>query len=140
MLVKEVMTKKVVTIDTDKINEKITPKTSAILATHIFGNPCSIKDLEEISEDNKLKLVFDSAHGAGSIYKGKKIANFGNGEVFSMSPTKVLTAGEGGLVSTNDDKLAELLKINLLTISIFPSIKGIRVSKFKIFFPITPNF
>ena len=99
------------TIDPLEVIEKITPKTSAIYATHIFGNPCNIKILEEISADHKLKLVFDSAHGAGSIYNGEKIGNFGDGEVFSMSPTKVLTAGEGGIVTTNNDELAEDVKI-----------------------------
>lgn len=99
------------TIDPDKITEKITSKTSAILATHIFGNPCKIKELSEIAEDYKLKLIFDSAHGAGSIYRGKKISNFGDGESFSMSPTKVLTAGEGGLITTNNDLLAEQVRI-----------------------------
>ncbi len=99
------------TLDHEKLQEKITKKTSAILATHIFGNPCDIKALNEIAEDYKLKLIFDSAHGAGSMYQGKSIGNFGNGESFSMSPTKVLTAGEGGLVTTNDKKLAELIRI-----------------------------
>lgn len=99
------------TIDPDKIVEKLTSKTTAILATHIFGNPCDIKALENIAEDHKLKLIFDSAHGAGSIYQGKKISNFGSGESFSMSPTKVLTAGEGGLVTTNNDKLANDIRV-----------------------------
>ncbi len=99
------------TIDPEKVKEKITAKSSAILATHIFGNPCDIAALEEIAEDHKLKLFFDSAHGAGSIYKGKRIGNFGDGESFSMSPTKVLTAGEGGFVATNDDKIAENIRI-----------------------------
>lgn len=99
------------TIDPEKINEKITPKTSGIVATHIFGNPCDIKALEDITQDKKLKLIFDSAHGAGSIYQGKRIGNFGNSESFSLSPTKVLTAGEGGLVTTNDDGIARKIRI-----------------------------
>ncbi len=99
------------TINVEKIIEKITDKTSAILATHIFGNPCNIKPLSEIAEDHHLKLIFDSAHGAGSIYNGTKVSNFGDGESFSMSPTKVLTAGEGGLVTTNNAELAEKVKI-----------------------------
>lgn len=99
------------TIDPEKIQEKVSNKTSAILATHIFGNPCDIKSLNQIADDHNLKLIFDSAHGAGSIYQGKNIGNFGNGESFSMSPTKVLTAGEGGFITTNDIKLAELIMI-----------------------------
>lgn len=99
------------TIDVNKIQEKINNKTSAILATHIFGNPCDIKALTEISDDYKLKLIFDAAHGFGSKFQGKSIGNFGDGESFSMSPTKVLTAGEGGLVTTNNDDLAEKVRI-----------------------------
>jgi dTDP-4-amino-4,6-dideoxygalactose transaminase len=99
------------TIDPSKIIEKITSKTSAIFATHIFGNPCNIRTLNEIAADHKLKIVFDSAHGSGSIYNGKKIGNFGDGEAFSMSPTKVLTAGEGGIITTNNNELAENIRI-----------------------------
>lgn len=99
------------TIDPEKTKEKITSKTSAILATHIFGNPCNNQALKEIADDYKLKLIFDAAHGAGSTYRDEKIGNFGNGESFSMSPTKVLTAGEGGLVTTNDNVLAEGIRI-----------------------------
>jgi len=99
------------TINVEKIQDKINSNTSAILATHIFGNPCDIKALEEIAEDYNLKLIFDSAHGAGSIYRGKKIGNFGDGESFSMSPTKVLTAGEGGFITTSNNRLADSIKI-----------------------------
>lgn len=99
------------TIDPEKVIEQINSNTSGILATHIFGNPCDIKALEKISQENDLKLIFDAAHGAGSIYNGKRIGNFGIGEAFSMSPTKVLTAGEGGIVTTNNDELANKIKI-----------------------------
>jgi len=99
------------TIDPNKVLDKINKKTSAILATHIFGNPCDINKLEEIAADYKLKLIFDTAHGAGSIYHGKRLGNFGDAESFSMSPTKVLTAGEGGLVTTNNDDIAEGIRI-----------------------------
>jgi len=99
------------TIDPEKVKEKITPKTSAILATDVFGNPCDIKKLEDIAQDNKIELIFDSAHGSGSIYHGKKIGCFGKAESFSMSPTKVLTASEGGFITTNDDKLANNVRI-----------------------------
>lgn len=99
------------TIDPNKVLNKINKKTSAILATHIFGNPCDINKLEEIAADYKLKLIFDTAHGAGSIYHSKRLGNFGDAEAFSMSPTKVLTAGEGGLVTTNNDDIAEGIRI-----------------------------
>lgn len=99
------------TIDIDKIQEKINSKTSAVLATHIFGNPCDIKSLEEICDDHNLKLIFDAAHGSGAKYRGMSIGNFGDAESFSMSPTKVLTAGEGGYVTVKDNNLAEKIRI-----------------------------
>ena len=97
-------------IDVDKIEEKITDKTSAILAVHMFGNPCNIDELQEIAGRHNLKLIFDSAHAFGAKYKGKTIGKFGDAEVFSMTPTKVLTAGEGGLVTTNNSEFADLVR------------------------------
>ena len=99
------------TINPDKIQEKVSNKTCAILATHIFGNPCNLDSLESIAQENNINLIFDSAHGAGSLYNGKHIGNFGDAECFSMSPTKVLTAGEGGFISTNNNEIAENIRI-----------------------------
>lgn len=96
-------------IDTNKINELITKDTSAILATHIFGNPCDVVELEKIAEDNNIRLIFDAAHAFGSKVKGKNIGQFGDAEVFSLSPTKLLVAGEGGLVTTKHEYLKNYL-------------------------------
>ena len=98
-------------IDSKKIEDKITDKTSAILATHIFGNPCEINDLERIAKKNNLKLIFDAAHAMGSIYRGKKIGGFGDAEVFSLSATKLLVTGEGGVITTNSDNVAEKFRL-----------------------------
>ncbi len=97
-------------IDASKIEEKITSRTSAIMPVYIFGNPPRIKELTKIAGRNNLKLIFDSAQGFGSKCQGLKAGGFGDVEVFSLSPTKVLTAIEGGLVTTNNDELAEFLR------------------------------
>ena len=98
-------------IDPHSVKKLISKKTGVILATHIFGNPCDIKSLEAITRKYKLKLVFDAAHAFGSEYKGKKVGGFGDVEVFSCSPTKVMTTAEGGLITTNNKKLADFCRI-----------------------------
>jgi dTDP-4-amino-4,6-dideoxygalactose transaminase len=92
------------------IEKKITKATSAILAVHLYGNPCDVAALEAIARRHNLKLVFDAAHAFGSEYRGVPVGSFGNAEVFSLSPTKLLVAGEGGLVTTNDAKLAAAVR------------------------------
>jgi len=98
-------------IDPASIEKLITSKTSAILATHIFGNPCNITALEKIAKKYRLKLIFDAAHGLGSKQGNKKVGVFGDAEVFSCSPTKLLTTGEGGLITTNNKELADFCRI-----------------------------
>jgi dTDP-4-amino-4,6-dideoxygalactose transaminase len=97
-------------IDVKEIEKKITPKTSAIMPVYIFGNPPRMMELAEIAEKHGLKLVFDSAQAFGAEYEGVRAGGFGDCEVFSLSPTKVLTAIEGGLITTNNIKLAEYLR------------------------------
>jgi len=98
-------------IDPKSVENKITRKTSAILAVHIFGNPADADSLSKIAKRNNLKLVFDAAHAFGSCHNGIKVGNFGDVEVFSLSPTKLLISGEGGLVTTENDELAEKIRI-----------------------------
>jgi dTDP-4-amino-4,6-dideoxygalactose transaminase len=98
-------------VDPAAVEKAITPKTSAIIGVHVFGNPCDIKELEAIAAKNRLKLVFDSAHGFGSKYQGGKIGTFGDAEIFSMSPTKLLVTGEGGLVTTKHKDLYEKVRL-----------------------------
>jgi dTDP-4-amino-4,6-dideoxygalactose transaminase len=93
-----------------EIEQKITPKTSAILAVHLYGNPCDHEAIERVARRHGLKLIFDAAHGFGSERRGRPVGSFGDAEVFSLSPTKLLVAGEGGLVTTNDAKLAEAIR------------------------------
>jgi dTDP-4-amino-4,6-dideoxygalactose transaminase len=82
-------------------------RTSAILATHTFGTPCDTEALTAAARSNGIKLFFDAAHAFGSRRKGTPVGRFGDAEVFSLSPTKVLVAAEGGIIATNDDLLAE---------------------------------
>ncbi|OIP38088.1 hypothetical protein AUJ95_07220 [Candidatus Desantisbacteria bacterium CG2_30_40_21] len=93
------------------IQECITPNTTAIMAVHIFGNPVEIEPIQRVATDNNLKLIFDSAHAIGTRYKGKLVGSFGDAEVFCLSPTKVLTAIEGGIITTNDQSLAKKLRM-----------------------------
>jgi dTDP-4-amino-4,6-dideoxygalactose transaminase len=86
-------------------------RTSAILATHTFGTPCDVEGLQQIAVSNGIHLFFDAAHAFGSRYRGRPVGGLGDAEVFSLSPTKVLVAGEGGLIATNDDLLAERCRI-----------------------------
>ncbi len=98
-------------IDAAQVEKAITPETSAIVAVHNFGNPAPIKELEEIAARHSLKLIFDAAHGFGALYRGQPVGRFGDAEVFSLSPTKLLVAGEGGIVATNDDELARRVRV-----------------------------
>ncbi len=86
---------------------KINEKTRAILAVHVFGNPCRIAELEALARKQNLKLFFDAAAATGSEYHSKLLGANGDAEVFSLSGTKVVSAGEGGFVTTNDGALAQ---------------------------------
>jgi len=98
-------------IDPERVLENITSNTSAILAVYIFGNPPDIEALEKIAKENNLRLIFDAAQALGSKYNGKFTGCFGDVEVSSLSPTKVLTAGEGGLITTNNPEIARKLRM-----------------------------
>lgn len=89
----------------------ITPRTCAMVAVHNFGNPAEIDALEKIAEKHGLALVFDAAHGFGTMYNGRPVGGSGKAESFSMSPTKLVIAGEGGIVTTNDDELARRVRV-----------------------------
>jgi dTDP-4-amino-4,6-dideoxygalactose transaminase len=86
-------------------------RTSAILATHTFGTPCDVEGLGEVAAQSGIRLFFDAAHAFGSRRGGRPVGGFGDAEVFSLTPTKPLVAGEGGLIATNDDDLAALCRL-----------------------------
>jgi dTDP-4-amino-4,6-dideoxygalactose transaminase len=81
-------------------------RTSAILATHTYGTPADVDDLTEAARQSGVRLFFDAAHAFGSRHGDRPVGGFGDAEVFSLSPTKPVVAGEGGIVATNDDELA----------------------------------
>lgn len=84
----------------------ITPEACAIVAVHNFGNPADLEALKSLADRKGLKLICDAAHGFGALYKGKPLGPQADAHVFSLSPTKLVIAGEGGIVATNDGELA----------------------------------
>lgn len=89
----------------------ITPSTSAVVATHVFGNPADVEALQNLADRKGIKLLFDAAHGFGALHRGKPVGRYGVAEVFSSSPTKLLVTGEGGVVSTNDAEVARRVEV-----------------------------
>jgi dTDP-4-amino-4,6-dideoxygalactose transaminase len=98
------------TIDPDEVAEAIGPRTAAVCPVNIFGLPPHMDRLQEVSAETGVPLLSDSAQALGSTFGGKPAGGFGLCEVFSLSPTKVVTAIEGGLVTANDRLLAEKLR------------------------------
>jgi dTDP-4-amino-4,6-dideoxygalactose transaminase len=92
-------------IDPKSIENKITTNTSAILATHVYGNPCDIEAIEAIAKKNNLKVIYDAAHCFGTLYKGKSIFSYGDVSTTSFHATKVFHTVEGGAVFTNNPEL-----------------------------------
>jgi dTDP-4-amino-4,6-dideoxygalactose transaminase len=97
------------TIDESKIRAAITPNTSAILATHVFGNPCNIEVIESIAKEFNLKVIYDAAHCFGVKYNGQSVFNYGHISTCSFHATKVFHTGEGGAMITNDNDLQHKL-------------------------------
>ncbi|WP_423820495.1 DegT/DnrJ/EryC1/StrS family aminotransferase [Salinimicrobium sp. TIG7-5_MAKvit] len=84
------------TIDENLIEAAITPKTTAILATHVFGNPCNVEVIEEIAKKHQLKVIYDAAHCFGVTYKRESIFNYGDVSTCSFHATKLFHTAEGG--------------------------------------------
>lgn len=103
--------RKTTNLDPEAAEAAITPQTSAIVAVHNFGNPADISALTSIAKKHKLSLIFDAAHGFGALYQGEPVGNQADAQVFSLSPTKLLITGEGGIIATNDDELAARLRM-----------------------------
>jgi len=98
-------------IDPGKIENLITPRTTAILAVHLWSRPCAIEALQTLADKHGLRLIFDASHAFGCSYKGKMIGNFGDAETFSFHATKFINSFEGGAVVTNNDDLAEKMRL-----------------------------
>ena len=97
------------TINPDDIEKKITKKTRAIIPVHLYGNVANIERLSEISKKNNIPIIEDSAQSLGSTYKKKHTGTFFEMGCYSMYPAKVMTAGEGGFIVTNNKKLRDKL-------------------------------
>ncbi len=95
-------------IDPAKIEAAITPKTKAILPVEVFGNPAGLDRVCEIAQKHNLAIIEDSCEALGSALNGKKAGTFGTMSVFGFYPNKQITTGEGGMILTNDDYLADI--------------------------------
>ncbi len=90
-------------INPEKIEEAITDKTKAIMPVHLYGQPADMDSICKIAEDHGLKVIEDAAQAHGAIYHGKKVGSIGDMACFSFYPTKNITTGEGGIITTDDD-------------------------------------
>lgn len=97
-------------LDADKIEASITPKTTAILAVHVFSAPCNTEKIQEIAKKHKLQLIYDAAHAMAVNTNGSSILRHGDISTLSFHATKLLNTAEGGACVTNDVQLAERLR------------------------------
>ncbi|NJY63937.1 DegT/DnrJ/EryC1/StrS family aminotransferase [Salinimicrobium sp. CDJ15-81-2] len=97
------------TIDESKIEEAITSKTTAILATHVFGNPCEVEEISRIAKKYRLKVIYDAAHCFGVNFNNESIFNFGDISTCSFHATKIFHTGEGGAIFCSDQELHDKL-------------------------------
>jgi len=98
-------------IDPEKIKEKITPRTKAIIPVHLYGHPCDMDTIMDIAKKYGLFVIEDAAEAHGAEYKGRKVGSFGDISCFSFYGNKIITTGEGGMCLTNNEKLAEKMRI-----------------------------
>jgi len=103
--------KETLNISVESIMKNISRKTKAIIPVHLAGTPCDMQKIMQIASSNSLKVIEDCAHGIGTTYNKKHVGNFGNVGCFSFYPTKNLTTIEGGMVITNDKKIADFIKL-----------------------------
>ncbi len=99
------------TIDPAAVEAAVTSKTKAVIPVHFAGQSCDMDALKQIAKRHHLFLLEDAAHAVGSLYKGKKIGTIGDATAFSFYATKNLTTGEGGMLTTDDDLLAERVRL-----------------------------
>jgi len=97
-------------INVEKIEEKITKKTKAIMPVHIYGHPCNMDPIRNIAEDHNLYVIEDAAEAHGAEYKDKKTGSLSDIACFSFYANKIITTGEGGMVVTDDDEIAEKVR------------------------------
>jgi len=98
-------------LDPKRIEELITPSTTGIIGVHLFGHPCDVDGLAAVAEHHNLRILYDASHAFGCSKGRKMVGGFGNAEVFSFHATKFVNAFEGGAVVTNDDELAQKIRL-----------------------------
>ncbi len=98
-------------IDPAKIEEKITKKTKSIMVMHTYGHPCDMDPILELAKKHDLYVIEDAAEAHGAEYKGKRAGALGDAGCFSFYANKIITTGEGGMVVTNDEKIAEMARL-----------------------------
>jgi len=98
-------------INPEKIENKISKRTKAIIPVHLYGHPCNMEAIMKIAKDHNLYVIEDCAEAHGAQYKGKKVGSFGNVACFSFYANKIITTGEGGMCLTNHEVLAEKMRI-----------------------------
>jgi dTDP-4-amino-4,6-dideoxygalactose transaminase len=98
-------------IDPKEIERRITPRTKAIIPVHYAGQPCRMDDILSIATSGNLRVIEDAAHALGASYRGKAIGAIGDCAIFSFYPIKPITTGQGGMLTTDDDELAERVKL-----------------------------
>ncbi len=98
-------------IDTEKIEEKISKRTRAIMPVHIYGHPCDMDKINKLARDYNLYVIEDAAEAHGAEYKEKKVGNLSDIGCFSFYANKIITTGEGGMLVTNDEKIAKRAKV-----------------------------
>ena len=98
-------------LKTFNLKPKLPDDVDGVIATHVFGNPCECDRWAELTTREHIPLLYDAAHAHGATFKGKPIGDFGTASVFSLSPTKQVTAAEGGVIVTQDKSLADRLRI-----------------------------
>ncbi|ACD96978.1 DegT/DnrJ/EryC1/StrS family aminotransferase [Trichlorobacter lovleyi] len=98
-------------IDVTKVAEKITPRTRAVIPVHFAGQSCDLDPLFSLARQHNLTIIEDAAHAAGTEYKGRKIGSLDSISIFSFHPNKNITTGEGGMVCTLDETLAEEISL-----------------------------
>ena len=98
-------------LDPNSVLEKITNKTKAIIVVHLYGQPADMKAFREIAEDYKLLIIEDAAQAHGAEFEGRKVGSMGDVGIFSFYPTKNMTTGEGGMITTNNDQVARKARL-----------------------------
>ena len=98
-------------LDPAAVRRMITPRTTGIIGVHLWGRASPVSELQTIANEHNLQLMFDAAHAFGSTYRGERIGGLGRCEVFSFHATKSFNTMEGGAVTTNDDELAQTMRL-----------------------------